>query len=133
VCEPPCLPESLPDAASVPIALPLILVTLAAMLGLPTLLLSAVRASRRRPQALATGLLVVAGPLLVLMGAEVIPHAANPCYFSRLETFCTITDQHGTDFADRFHALGHAVVGLLPLTAAYLWALHRSRPELLRR
>lgn len=92
-CEsPPCLPESLPDPASLPIALPLVLIALAVVLGAPTLLVGLLTPFRGGRRLFSTGLLVVVGPLLVLVGTEIVPHVVNPCLVGEISTICASTD-----------------------------------------
>jgi hypothetical protein len=132
VCpDPPCLPESLPDARHLPLLVPPLGYLLAGLLGAAALLLSLAkgRSRGRRP-----GLLAVVGPVAVLVATEVVPHVVNPCLaasaaYDRLPSGCSRT-VHGVDVHDRVHALHHAVVGGVPAAVGYAALLRRRRPEL---
>ncbi|MEO7846003.1 MAG: hypothetical protein ABIR82_11745 [Nocardioides sp.] len=122
---PPCGPESLPDLAVLPVVLPLLLTGAAALLGIAILLVSVARGAGHGRGALPL-LLLALGPLVVLVGAEVVPHALNPCLLGEIPGVCTRTREYGTDYADDVHLLGHAVVGWLPLSVGFAWLTLRQ-------
>ena len=75
---PPCFGTGgLPSGADVLVVLPVFALLLAAALGLPGLLLTASRVVRRRARR-RRRVLPFAGPLLVLVLMEVVPHLLNP-------------------------------------------------------
>jgi hypothetical protein len=74
------------------------------------------------------------GPVLVLLGGEVVPHVLNPCVPCNLwgappPSFCVRTAE-GFDVPDRWHALDHAVVGFLPLSLLIAWSIKRLNKSL---
>ncbi|MGA8978713.1 MAG: hypothetical protein WB473_06290 [Pedococcus sp.] len=121
---PPCGPESLPDLAVLPVVLPVLLTGVAALLGITVLLVSVARGAGRGRGSVP--LLLALGPLVVLVGAEVVPHALNPCLAGDIPGVCTRTREFGTDYADDVHLLGHAVFGWLPLGLGFAWLTLRS-------
>jgi len=128
---PPCPPESLPDLASLPVVLPVVLLGFAMICGGLVFLMAASRVKQGSGRSVVSGLVLIAGPILILAGTEVIPHGVNPCFVRELPHLCTETNRYGVDYADRVHALGHATIGALPLTVGFWWLLRRWRPELL--
>lgn len=139
----PELPDAPPEACTVPPcwsldlggAAPLAVLPFIAHLGLlgvgllcggVSLVLSLVAAARGRGRhVLAVGALAVSGPLLVLVGGELLPHVLNPCVLPDLAgaeppAFCTRTPD-GLDVPDNWHALDHALVGFLPLSLVVAW------------
>ena len=91
---------------------------------------------RGRWAAGARRLLAFVGPVLVVVGAEIVPHLLNPCLLadaldSRLLGLCERTAD-GVDVAGRWHALDHTLVGALPMAALYRLALRRWRPDVAR-
>jgi hypothetical protein len=128
--DPPCLPESLPPPESLPLVVPVLVLAVAVIIGVLVLV-------RRPPEVLGSGglltsaLLLVAAPVLVLFGAEVIPHVVTPCWAGELGGACVETEEHGVDYADHLHQLGHAVLGWLPMTVGYGLVLRKWRPALL--
>ena len=101
-------------------------------LGGLSLLLSLLAVVRGRGvQVLAVGAFAVAGPLLVLIGGEVLPHLLNPCVLPELAGaeppgFCARTPE-GIDVPDDWHALYHAFIGFLPLSLIVAWWSRRRR------
>lgn len=121
----PCFDFSFPLAA-LPWVAPVLLLVLALSLGGLSLLISVVAALRRGPaRAFALSAVGVVGPIVVLVGGEVLPHLLNPCVLPDLAGggapgFCEVT-QDGTDVPAKWHALDHALVGFLPLSLAVAW------------
>ena len=123
------------DGAAALLVLPFIahvlLLGLALLIGGLALLLGLVTAGRRRGRrGLGLAAVAVAGPLLVLVGGELIPHLVNPCVLPDLAGaeppgFC-VTTPEGADVTDNWHALDHAVVGFLPLSLLMAWWWRRS-------
>jgi hypothetical protein len=129
--DPPCPPESLPSGvelvASLPVVAPVLLVgagLLLAVVAAGTLL-----TEDRARGTVARCALLVAGPLLVLVGAEVLPHVATPCWAGEVPGVCEATAEHGIDYADSVHPFGHALLGWVPLTILHVWSLRRWWPQ----
>lgn len=120
--------------AVVPLIAHFLLLGLALAVGALSVLLGVVTAVRRRRlRELALGAMLVAGPLIVVAGAEVLPHVLNPCVLPDLAgaeppAFCVKTSD-GADVPDDWHALDHALVGFLPLSllVAWWWRRHMRR------
>ncbi len=125
--DPPCFGGGpAPSLADVPgfahllvFGLALVLSVLASATGL----LAAVRrgGTRRLGLALAAG----AGTLLVMTGGEIVPHLLNPCFVAEwlgasTPGFCE-TGLNGSDIADNWHLLDHALTGFLPLVLVFAW------------
>lgn len=120
--------------AALPLLAHLVLLALALAMGGLSLLLGVVSAIRRRRfRALAVSALAVVGPLMVLVGGEVLPHVLNPCVLPDVAgaeppAFCETTPE-GADVPENWHALDHAVVGFLPMSLLVAWWWRRtSRP-----
>jgi hypothetical protein len=127
--DPPCWGLDLGGAlllVLLPFIAHLLLLGLALLIGGLTLLLGLVAAARGRGwNLLGLAAVAVVGPLLVLVGGEVLPHLVNPCALPALAGaeppgFCTTTPD-GVDVPDNWHALDHAVVGFLPLSLVVAW------------
>lgn len=109
------------------------LLGLALLVGGVSLLLSLVEALRgHRMRVLFVGAAAVMGPLMVLVGGEIVPHVVNPCVITDVvgagpPGFCSRTPE-GTDVPDNIHALYHGVVGFLPLSLAFAWWWKRAGP-----
>lgn len=112
----------------------LLLLGLALLLGGLAVLVSLVAAVRGSGRTvLGVAAVAVVGPLVVLVGGELVPHLANPCVLPELAGadrpgFCTTTPE-GPDVPDSWHALDHAVVGFFPfsLLVAWWWRRRASR------
>ena len=137
-CEdPPCFGGGgLPGVRDLPVVLPFLGYGLAIALGLPSALAGGWDLLRGRWAAGGRRLVVVAGPVLVLIGAEMVPHLVSPCLPAALgadwlPAVCERTEQ-GVDVKDRWHPLDHALVGALPAAALYGRALRRWRPAVAR-
>jgi hypothetical protein len=127
--DPPCLGLDLGGASPLTL-LPFIahlgLLGVALLMGGLSLLLSLIAAVRGHGRRLlAVGFAAVVGPLLVLVGGEVLPHVLNPCVLPDLAGaeppgFCVRTSD-GVDVPDDWHLLEHALVGFLPLSFALAW------------
>ena len=134
--DPPCFGGGgMPGAADLPTVLPFLGYVLAMALGLPGAVAGAWSLVHRRWSQGLNRLLVFVGPLLLVVGMEIVPHVVNPCLAAdlagdRLPRFCGRTES-GADIADRGHALYHAVVGALPMVLLYRWSLRRWRPAVL--
>lgn len=127
--EPPCGPESLPPPEALPMVVPFLLLGLAGLLGATSLLAALVGRTSRRD--VWSGCLLVAAPVLVLVGGELVPHAVSPCWFGEIPGVCERSPEHGVDWDGRIHLLAHGLVGWLPTTLLAGWVLARWRPELL--
>lgn len=119
--QPPCF--DLPDISSLPPALvPMLLYVLAVLLflalSLPSLVAGAWDASHGRRRSAGRAILTFAGPMLVFIGTEIVPHAV-------VALPCGVLDP---DFCSRFHQLEHVMFGLVPMTLLYGAALLRWSP-----
>lgn len=133
--DPPCAPESLPSGVELveasPTVLPVALVALAVLLALAAAV-AILRADRGRA-VLARCALLVVGPVVVLVGAEVVPHVATPCWSGEIPGVCEATPEHGYDYAGAAHPFGHALLGWVPLALLHTWAVRRWWPEMVPR
>lgn len=125
---PPCLDMDLAGMppSAIPNLLQLLGYTLAAVLGVPSLLAGGQDLLRGRRALGAGRLLAFLGPLLILVGTELVPHAIDVCRL--LPWACEDSPRHGWSIADQWHQLDHALIGALPLTILYGWALRRWHP-----
>lgn len=134
---PPCFGGGgSPSLADIPGILPIFGLLLAALLGLPGLLYAASRFLRRRSSR-SRRVLPFAGPLLVLVLMEVLPHLLNPCVIADatevvLPPGCS-RGENGADVSDRWHTVDHALVGGVPAALGYRTLLLRRRPDLVDR
>jgi hypothetical protein len=133
--DPPCWGLDVDGAAALlvlPFIAHVVLLGLALLMGGLALLLGLVAAGRGHGRnALGLAAVAVAGPVLVLVGGELVPHLANPCVLPDVAGaeppgFCITTPQ-GADVPDNWHALDHAVVGFLPVSLLVAWWWRRSR------
>lgn len=138
-CEdPPCFDlGGMPGAANLPTVVAFIGYGLAVLLGVPSAVAGAWSMLRGRWRRGLSGLLVVVGPLLFIVGTEIVPHVVNPCVVADvvsddLPGYCERTES-GADIDNRVHAFHHAVLGALPMAALYTWALRRWRPDVVRK
>ncbi len=128
--DPPCFGGGgMPGAADVPTVLPFLGFVLAIVLGVPGAMAGVWSLAHRQWSEGLRRVLVFAGPLVVVIGTEIVPHVVNPCLVAdltrdQLPRFCGRTES-GADIADRGHALHHAIVGALPMVVGYRWALRR--------
>ncbi len=135
--DPPCFGGGgLPGVHDLPATLPFLGYGLAIVLGVPSLLAGGWDLLRGRWGAGGRRLLAFVGPVLVVVGTELVPHVLSPCLPALLgadwlPAVCERTE-HGVDIKDRWHALDHALVGALPMVALYGWALRRWRPDVAR-
>lgn len=134
--DPPCFGLDLGGASPLlllPLMAPFLLLGVALLMGGFSLLLSLVAAVRGHGRrVLAVGVAAVVGPLLVLIGGEVLPHLLHPCALPDLAGmeppgYCVRTPE-GVDVPDDWHALDHALVGFLPLSLALAWWWKRREP-----
>ncbi len=88
--------------------------------------------SRTRP-VVARCALLVAGPLVVLVGAEMVPHVVTPCWAGEVPEICVADTDGGFDHPRTVHPFAHALLGWVPLTLLHVWALRRWWPEMLPR
>ena len=135
--DPPCFGGGgLPGLADLPTTLPFLGYGLAIVLGLPSLLAGGWDVLRGRWAPGGRRLLAFVGPVLVVVGTEILPHLVSPCLPAALGAdwlppVCERTER-GVDVADRWHALDHALVGALPMTTLFRLALRRWRPDVAR-
>ena len=132
--DPPCFGGGgMPGPESFPVVLPFLGYGLAILLGLPSAVAAGWDCVHGRLSQGFRRLLVFAGPLLLVVGTEIVPHVVNPCLVADLSggplpRFCERTES-GPDFSGRLHALNHALVGAVPMLVLYCWALRRWRPD----
>ncbi len=128
---PPCFFDASELAGMPPSAVPSLLqllgYTLAVALGVPGLPAAGRDLLRGRPALAAGRLLAFFGPLLILVGTELVPHLLA-C--ALLPWTCEDHPRHGWTIVDQWHQLDHALVGALPLVALYGLALRRWHPAL---
>lgn len=122
---PPCGPESMPGLRDIATVLPILGYLLVIVLGIPSLFAGAWDLARARLMDGSFRLLAFVGPLLVLVGMEILPHLVNVGLCAVVTQLCT-----GTDISDRWHPLDHAVLGALPMTALYWWIRQKLLREL---
>ena len=120
------LPTGVDRVTDLPV-IPTVLVVLALLLAVTSAAM-VLADSRRRPVVLRCTLLV-AGPLLVLVGAEVVPHLVTPCWAGEVPAFCEADGQGGFDYPRTVHPFGHALLGWMPLALLHVWTLRHSWPE----
>ncbi len=135
---PPCLGGGgMPGLQDLPMGITMMGYGLAILLGVPSLLAAVWDFLRGRFGAGATRLFTFVGPVLFLVGMEIVPHLLNPCFLAlelggkRFPGMCDYGDW-GADFAGRWHLLDHTVVGAIPFAALYWLALRRWRPDVPR-
>ena len=136
--DPPCFGGGgLPGVHDPPATLPFLGYGLAIALGLPSVLAGGWDLLQGRWAAGSRRLLAFVGPVLVLVGTEIVPPVLSPCLPAELGAdwvpgVCEHHPEHGWDVEDRWHALDHALVGALPMVALYRLALRRWRPAVAR-
>lgn len=129
--DPPCGPEGLPPPEMLPMVVPFLLLGVASLLGLTSLLAALIRLRRTPRRDVWSGCPLAVAPVFVLIGGELVPHAASPCWFGEISGVCERTQGHGVDWDGRIHLLAHGLVGWLPTTVLAVWVLARWRPEVL--
>lgn len=135
--DPPCFGLDLGNASPftfLPFIAHVLLLGAALLLGALSLVLSVVAAARGHGRrVLVVGAVAVAGPVIVLVGGEVLPHVLNPCAVPEVvgaepPAFC-VRAAEGADVPEAWHALDHALVGFLPLSLALAWWWKRRRRQ----
>ena len=137
---PPCFGGGgMPGLRDLPMAIAILGYLLAIVLGLPSLLAGLWDALRGRWAMGGRRRLAFVGPVLFVVGTEIVPHLLNPCFWALAlggtrwpEFYCAYSPEWGVDLADRWHLLDHTLVGALPMAALYWWALRRWRPDVAR-
>lgn len=134
--DPPCFGGGgVPGPEDLAMVVPFLGYGLALLLGVPSALAGGWSLVRGRGPEGLRRLLILLGPLLLIVGMEIVPHVVNPCLAAdlagdELPRFCERTES-GPDAISRLHTLDHALVGALPMVLLYRWALHRWRPDVL--
>lgn len=124
------VPSGVERIADLPVV-PTLLVVLALVLALTA---SAMLLADSRPRSLvARCALLVAGPLVLLAGAELVPHLVTPCRVGEIPEICVAEAEGGFDHPRTVHPLGHALLGWLPLVVLYAWTLRRWWPDVVPR
>ena len=124
----------MPGLQDLPWVLPMLGYALVILLGAPSLLAAAWDFLRGRWGAAGRRTLPFVGPLLFLVGTEIVPHLLNPCFLTlelggkRFPGMCEY-GEWGADFAGRWHLLDHTLVGAIPFAALYWLALRKWRPD----
>jgi hypothetical protein len=121
---PPCAPESLPGLRDLATVLPTLGQLLAILLGFPSALVGGWDLLRGRPSDGGRRLLAFVGPILVLVGTEIVPHVATIGLCTAASEMCRFSPEWGTDISDRWHPLAHGLLGALPMTVIY-WLTRR--------
>lgn len=127
----------MPGLRDLPMIISMLGYLLVVLIGVPSLLAAVWDFLRGRRATGGRRVLVFAGPVLFLVGTEIVPHLLNPCLFAlelggkRLPGMCDY-GEWGTDFAARWHLLDHTLVGAIPFAALYWWALRKWRPGVAR-
>lgn len=124
------LPSGVARVADLPLV-PTVLVLVALLLAVVAA--GMVLADSRTRPVVARCALLVAGPVLVLVGAEVVPHVVTPCWAGEVPAVCEADGDGGFDYPRTVHPFGHALLGWLPLTILYVWALRRWWPGVVPR
>lgn len=124
------VPAGIERVADLPVV-PTVLVVVALVLAVVAAAM-VLSESHTRPVVL-TCVLLVAGPLLVLVGAEVVPHVVTPCWAGEVPGVCEADGRGGFDFPRTVHPFGHALLGWVPLAILYVWTLRRWWPEMVPR
>ena len=134
---PPCFGGGgLPRGQDLPWALSTVGYVLAILLGLPGLLAGAWAVLRGRWAVGGRRALTFAGPVLVFVLNETLPHLLNPCGLPyalgsrNLPGFCQTNPAWGADVQDRYHLLDHALAGGLPAVGLYWLALRKWHPTI---
>jgi hypothetical protein len=132
---PPCFGGGgMPGLQDLPWVLPMLGYALVILLGAPSLLAAVWDFLRGRWGAAGRRTLPFVGPLLFLVGTEIVPHLLNPCFLvlelggMRFPGMCEYGEL-GADFAGRWHLLDHTLVGAIPFAALYWLALRKWRPD----
>lgn len=124
--DPPCfdldIDLSRVQASTIPGMLQLVGFVVALLLSVPSLLAGGWDLLRARWAPGGRRLLAFAGPALVLLGTELLPHAlACPL----LPWTCEQHPRHGLSIAGQWHQLDHMLFGAVPLIALYGWVRRR--------
>ncbi len=135
--DPPCFGgRGLPGLESLPFVVTMMGYTFVIVLGVPSLLAGAWDVLQGCWGAGGRRFLPFLGPVLFVVGSEIVPHLINPCFWAlqwsgmrMSEFYCAYNPEWGTDLADRWHLLQHTIIGALPLAALYRWALRKWHPQ----
>lgn len=111
--------------AQMPVVLPMVLLGAAALLGALTLLVTLATPKTRNRRDLILAILTALGPLVIFIGAEILPHLLSPCVPANLwgaepPGICEQTP-YGWELPGQWHLLDHALVGFLPLSLLVAW------------
>lgn len=128
--QPEPLPSGVDRVADLPVV-PTVLVVVA--LALAVVAAAMVLSEARTRPVVLTCALLVAGPVVVLVGAEVVPHVVTPCWAGEVPAVCESDGRGGFDFPRTVHPFGHALLGWVPLTILHVWTLRRWWPEVVPR
>ena len=127
----------MPGLQDLPMVISMLGYGLAILLGVPSLLAAVWDLLRGRWGAAGRRTLPFVGPLLFLIGMEIVPHLVNPCFLAlelggrRFPGMCDY-GEWGADLAGRWHLLEHALLGAIPFAALYWLALRKWRPDVAR-
>ncbi len=131
--DPPCFGLDLGGASPLsvlPLIAHVVLLGVALLLGGLSLLFALATAVRGRGRTmLFAAVIAAAGPVLVFVGGNIVPHVLNPCALPDLAGaeppgFCARSSE-GADVPDAWHGLYHAAVGYLPLSLVFAWGWKR--------
>lgn len=132
--DPPCFGGGgLPGLADLPTVVSFVGYSVAILLGVPSAVVGLWSVLRGQWRLGVAWLLTFVGPVLFIVGTELVPHVVNPCFAAevageKLPSYCERTES-GADISGRVHALHHGLVGAVPMAVLYTWALRRWRPD----
>ncbi len=127
-----------PGLQDIPMIISMLGYLLVILLGVPGLFAGLWDFLRGRWAVGGRRLLPFVGPVLFLVGTEILPHLLNPCSIPyelgsrNLPGICQSDPAWGADLASRWHLLDHTLVGAIPMTTLYWLALRRWRPDVTR-
>ncbi|HEV2126681.1 MAG TPA: hypothetical protein VGW38_28305 [Chloroflexota bacterium] len=132
--DPPCFGGGgLPGLVDLPTVVSFVGYSVAILLGVPSAVVGLWSVLRGQWRLGVAWLLTFVGPVLFIVGTELVPHVVNPCFAAevageKLPSYCERTES-GADISGRVHALHHGLVGAVPMAVLYTWALRRWRPD----
>ena len=124
------VPSAVERVADMPVV-PTVLVLLAVVAAVvaSALVLSEARTS----PLVARCALLVAGPVVVLVGAELVPDVVTPCLAGEVPDVCEAGADGDLDYPATVQPFAHALLGWVPLALLHTWAVRRWWPEMVPR
>lgn len=136
--DPPCFGGGgMPRLQDLPMVITMMGYGLAILLGVPSLLAAAWGLLQGRWGAAGRRTLTFVGPLIFLVGMEILPHLVSPCFLAfelggkRFPGMCDY-GEWGADLAGRWHLLQHSLLGAIPFATLYWLVLRKWRPDFAR-